>query len=295
MAREGLRFDLASAFQKALRQRGAITVKSLKVGTNGGTQVVDLMIQAIEEPAALRGMVMVVFRDAATVEEKKKPGRSKASPTDNYRINELEQEIQQLRETLQTTREEMQSSQEELKSTNEELQSTNEELQSTNEELTTSREEMQSLNEELQTVNAEQQSKMDELARMNNDMRNLLNSTEIITVFLDNDLHVRRFTTGANKLFKLIPTDVGRPLSDITSELLYPEMIEEAQEVLRTLVYSERVVSATDGRWYAVRILPYRTTEDVIGGVVITFADITSFKKLEGELRTEITRLKDEG
>lgn len=186
----------------------------------------------------------------------------------------------------------MQSSQEELRSTNEELQSTNEELQSTNEELTTSREEMQSLNEELQTVNAEQQSKMNELARTNNDMRNLLNSTEIVTVFLDNDLHVRRFTPGADKLFKLIPGDVGRPLSDISSDLFYPEMLEETREVLRTLVFSEKQIAATNERWFSVRIMPYRTMDDVIGGVVITFADITATKKLEAELREENARLK---
>jgi len=151
------------------------------------------------------------------------------------------------------------SRQEELKSANEELQSTNEELQSTNEELTTSREEMQSLNEELQTVNAEQQSKMDELSKVNDDMRNLLNSTEIVTVFLDNKLHVRRFTNGAEKIFKLIPGDVGRPLSDIVNNLLYPEMIQETQEVLHTLVFSEKQIATTDGGWYSVRIMPYRT------------------------------------
>lgn len=295
MAREGLRFDLGSAFQKAVRHKEAITLKGLKVGENGGTQTVDVTVQAIEEPEALRGMVMIVFTDVAAPPEKKATGRSRNSPAGSARVLELEQELQQVREELQTTREEMQSSQEELKSTNEELQSTNEELQSTNEELTTSREEMQSLNEELQTVNAEQQSKMDELARMNNDMRNLLNSTEIVTVFLDNDLHVRRFTTGANKLFKLIPGDVGRPLSDIASDLLYPGMTEEAREVLRTLVFSEKQVAATDGRWFSVRIMPYRTMEDVIGGVVITFADITATKTLEAELREEISRLKADG
>ena len=153
---------------------------------------------------------------------------------------------------------------------------------------------MQSLNEELQTVNAEQQSKMDELSRVNNDMRNLLNSTEIVTVFLDNELHVRRFTTGANKLFKLIPGDVGRPLSDIVSDLLYPGMTEEAREVLRTLVFSEKQIATTDGRWFSVRIMPYRTMEDVIDGVVITFADITAAKTLEAELREEIAKLKGE-
>jgi len=168
-------------------------------------------------------------------------------------------------------------------------------LQSTNEELTTSREEMQSLNEELQTVNAEQQAKMDELARVSNDMRNLLNSTEIVTVFLDNELRVRRYTPGADKLFKLLPGDVGRPLSDITSTLHYPEMSEEAREVLRKLAFSEKQVTATNGRWFSVRIMPYITMENVIAGVVITFVNITTTKTLEAELRAEIAKLKGEG
>jgi len=294
MAREGLRFELGSAFQKALRQKESVIVKGIKVGTNGGTQTVDITVQAIEEPEALRGMVVIVFYDVPTSLKKKTPGRTKPGAADNTRILELEQELQHSREELQTTREEMQSSQEELKSANEELQSTNEELQSTNEELTTSREEMQSLNEELQTVNAEQQSKMDELFKVNDDMRNLLNSTEIVTVFLDNKLHIRRFTNGADKIFKLIPGDVGRPLSDIVNNLLYPEMIEETQEVLRTLVFSEKQIATTKGCWYSVRIMPYRTMEDVIGGVVITFTNITVAKTLEAELRAEISRLKTE-
>jgi two-component system CheB/CheR fusion protein len=292
MAREGLRFDLGSSFQKATRQKGAISAKGLKIGEGDSTQTVDITVQSIEEPEALRGMVMIVFSDVATPLKKNVTSRSGSASSGNARALELEQENQQYREALQTTQEEMQSSQEELKSTNEELQSTNEELQSTNEELTTSREEMQSLNEELQTVNAEQQSKMDELSRVNNDMRNLLNSTEIVTVFLDNELHIRRFTTGADKLFKLISGDVGRPLSDVVSDLLYPEMIEEAREVLRKLAFSEKQITATDGRWFSVRIMPYRTMEDVIGGVVITFSNITAAKKLEAELREENARLK---
>jgi two-component system CheB/CheR fusion protein len=211
MAREGLRYGLGSAFQKAIRQKEAVFAKGLKVGEGSGTQTVEITVQAIAEPVTLRGMVMIVFIDVATPLETKAQGgsASASSGSGDARVLELEQELQQVREALQTTHEEMQSSQEELISTNEELQSSNEELQSTNEELTTSREEMQSLNEELQTVNAEQQSKMDELSRLNNDMRNLLNSTEIVTVFLDNELHVRRFTTGADKIFKLIPGDVG--------------------------------------------------------------------------------------
>jgi two-component system CheB/CheR fusion protein len=224
--------------------------------------------------------------------KKKAPGRAGVATSGTGRDPELEQELEHCREALRITREEMQTSQEELTSTNEELQSTNEELQSTNEELTTSREEMQSLNEELQTVNAEQQSKMDELARVNNDMRNLLNSTEIVTVFLDNELHIRRFTSGADKIFKLIAGDVGRPLSDIVSDLIYPDMTEAAREVLRSLVFSEKQITTVDGRWFSVRIMPYRTMEDVIAGVVITFADITAVKRVEAELRAEISRLK---
>jgi two-component system CheB/CheR fusion protein len=293
MAREGLRFDLGNAFQKALRQKGAVIARGLWVEEGDDKKKVDITVQTVAEPEALQGMVMIVFNDAAAPPpQEKRPVSAKTAPAGHARVLELEQEVGHLREEIQTIREEMQSSQEELKSANEELQSTNEELQSTNEELTTSREEMQSMNEELQTVNAEQQSKMDELSRLNDDMRNLLNSTEIVTVFLDNDLHVRRFTTGADKLFKLIPGDVGRPLSDITSGLLYPKMTEDAREVLRTLVFSEKQISAADGRWFSVRIMPYRTAEDVIGGVVITFANITAAKALEMELREEIERLK---
>jgi len=179
----------------------------------------------------------------------------------------------------------MQNSHEELKSANEEMQSTNEELQSTNEELTTSKEEMQSLNEELQTVNVELQSKVDELSSANNDMKNLLNSTDIATVFLDNALHVRRFTTQATRLFKLIPGDLGRALSDIVTDLDYPDLSLDAEEVLRTLAFSEREVSTGDGRWYQVKIMPYRTLENVIDGVVITLNDISRAKLLEAELR----------
>jgi len=158
--------------------------------------------------------------------------------------------------------------------------------------LTTSREEMQSLNEELQTVNAEQQARLDEFQRLSNDMKNLLDSTEIVTIFLDAELRVRRFTNGANKIFKLIPGDVGRPLTDITSALLYAEMPEDARAVLRTLVFSEKPVATRDGRWFSVRIMPYRTEQNVIDGLVITFGDITVAKTLEARLRAAATLSK---
>ncbi|MDD5287360.1 MAG: chemotaxis protein CheB [Desulfuromonadaceae bacterium] len=292
MAREEIRFDLGSAFQKATRRKEIVAVKGLKVTTNSGIQMVDITVEPINEPEALRGMLLIVFTDVAAPPEKRATGRSTAAPAGNPKLLGLEQELQQYREELQTTREEMQSSQEELKSSNEELQSTNEELQSTNEELTTSREEMQSLNEELQTVNAEQMSKMDDLARTNNDMRNLLNSTEIVTVFLDNELHIRRFTPGADKLFKLRQGDVGRPLDEIVTDLIYPDLTGTARDVLRTLAFSEKQITTTDGRWFSVRIMPYRTIDDVIGGVVITFANITTFKRSEAELQEENARLR---
>ena len=156
------------------------------------------------------------------------------------------------------------------------MQSTNEELQSTNEELTTSKEELQSLNEELQTVNAELMSKVSELSRSNNDMKNLLNSTDIATVFLDGALKVRRFTTQATKIIQLIPGDVGRPITDIASSLVYPALADDAKEVLRTLVFNEKSVDSSDGRRFRIRIMPYRTVDDMIDGVVITFTDVTA-------------------
>jgi two-component system CheB/CheR fusion protein len=292
MAREGLRFDLGAAFLKALRHKEAVTVKGLKLTEGEAVQTVDLTVKEIQEPEALRGMVMIIFTDVATPPHQKTKRRSKTGDIEIQKITDLEQDLYHCREELRATREEMQASQEDLKSHNEEMQSINEELQSTNEELTTSREEMQSLNEELQTVNAEQQSKMDELARINDDMQNLLNSTEIITIFLDNALRVRRFTPGANKLFKLIPGDVGRPLADLVSDLLYPEMSKQAEEVLRTLAFSEKQVCTADGRWYVVRIMPYRTMKDIIAGLVMTFMNITSAKILEKELRDENDELR---
>ena len=285
MAREGLRFELSSAFQRAGREKSPVTIPGAKVAVRGGTQAVDVTVQVLEKPDALRGLALIVFKDVPTLPGKTAAKPAKAGAAGGARIAELEREHLRCHEELQSTREEMQTTLEEHTSTNEELQSTNEELQSTNEELTTSREEMQSLNEELQTVNAEQQARLDEFMRLSNDMKNLLDSTEIVSVFLDGELRVRRFTSGASKIFKLIPGDVGRPLTDITSALLYLEMPADAREVLRTLVFSEKSVATSDGRWFSVRIMPYRTVENVIDGLVLTFVDITLAKTLEAQLR----------
>jgi two-component system, chemotaxis family, CheB/CheR fusion protein len=288
MAREGLRLQLSSAFSTAVRQNRTVTVQGVKVGTNGGTQTVDLTVQKLFEPKELRGTVMIVITDVES-------GKATKTTTDRApsgRTLELQQELQRAHDEIQTTREEMQTSQEELKSTNEELQSTNEELQSTNEELTTSKEEMQSMNEELQTVNHELQCKVDELSRATNDMKNLLNSTDIATLFLDGNLLVRRFTTPTADLIKLIPADAGRAITDIARDIDYPELADDAREVLRTLVFKERRVAATQGRWFSVRIMPYRTLENVIDGVVITFTDASAVTRMEGMLRQQANELK---
>ena len=148
------------------------------------------------------------------------------------------------------------------------------------------------MNEELQTINAELQTKVEEFLRTSNDMRNLLDSTDIATLFLDKDLNVRRFTPQATKIIKLIPADAGRPITDLASELRYPELAEDAREVLRTLASAEKPIGAQDGSWFTVRIMPYRTMDDRIDGVVITFADITVAKTLEAELRTKQANLE---
>lgn len=250
MIRDGLRYELTAAFQKALRQKNGVALHGLKVETAGGEQYVDVTVQQLDEEGPLQGLVMIVFTDvAADAKEVRLPSKSHARTA---RQAELEHELMQVRAEARTIHEEMQTSQEEFRSTNEELQSTNEELQSTNEELMTSKEEMQSLNEELQTVNTELQVKMDEFSRVSNDMKNLLNSTDIATLFLDNDLNVRRFTPHATKIIKLIPTDVGRPVTDLVSDLHYPELPADAQEVLRTLVFIEKPISASHRAHYAV-------------------------------------------
>ena len=278
MAREGLREPLIGAIHRALRQAEPVRLDGLRVGTNGGTQYVNVTIQGLDNPPLLRGRAIVVFNDIAAPAARDKARKTGAGH------DALMQELQQAREELRVTHEGMQASVEELKSANEELQSTNEELQSTNEELTTSKEEMQSMNEELQTVNAELQSRVDDLTWERNDMANLLNSTEIATIFLDGGMKLRRYTSNVPKLFKLIPGDVGRPLSDIVSELDYPQLKADALEVLRTLVFSEKQVRAHDDAWYRVRIMPYRTQDNMIDGVVITLIDITETKRLADKL-----------
>jgi len=287
MARDGLRLELASALHQAARQDEPVTAHDLQVGTNGGTQMVGLTVQKLATPGPLQGLIMVVFRDQP------KPLPGAAEPRGGgTKVKQLQHELLQSRQALHDLQQEMQTSQEELKSTNEELQSTNEELQSTNEELTTSKEELQSLNEELQTVNAEQQARMEDLARTSSDMKNLLDSTNITTVFLDQELNIGRYTSGASRLFQLLPGDVGRPLTDISSSLDYEQLIGDAREVLRSLIPAERSFTTRDGRWFSVRIMPYRTKDDRIDGLVLTFTETTNAKLLERDLRATAGQFK---
>ena len=282
MAREGLRADLGAAIRRAKAEKKKVTIEGLRVETNGSGQTINLTVTPFDKPDVMRGLMMVLFEDVSAPTEVAGPASGKSRSTSRQKViqEELEKELQYTKEHLQTVIEEMETSQEELKSANEELQSTNEELQSTNEEMVTSKEELQSLNEELTTLNAELQSKNEELSETSDDLKNLLNSTQVATLFLDNNLKIKRFTPYVTKIISLIQSDMGRPITDIVSDLQYDDLAKDANEVLKTLVSKETQVQTNGGSWYLIRIVPYRTTENIIDGVVITFSDITDFKMM---------------
>lgn len=282
MAREGLRFPLTGALRHAIGREDEVVLDQVRVKSNGGTTLVRVVVQQIVEPEALRSLLRVSFEPLVeVVSPPRSRARSRKDPVQESRETELERELQAARDELQKTREELETSYEEFQSTNEEMQSTNEELQSTNEELESANEELQSLNEELQTVNSELQTKVESLSEAHDDMANLLNSTDIATIFLDNRLHVKRFTSQAREVFHLIQSDTGRPLSDIVSALHYDRLVQDAQEVLQTLGAKDQEVQADTHTWYLMRMRPYRTARNVIDGVVITFVNITPLKQAE--------------
>lgn len=276
MAREGLQLELRLALQRA--SQGTLTPnQEVTIKNNGETQAVNLSVRALPDPDAGQGLLLVSFQDAAPPTQAR-PGRRKRADvaSDTHRIEELERDLAYAKENLHATIEEQQASNEELKSVNEELQSANEELQSTNEELETSKEELQSVNEELTTVNAELQAKIEQLTDMQNDMKNLLDNTNTGIIFLDEHLVIRRFTRNAVQLYRLVASDVGRSLCDIKSDIEGSDLLADAQAVLETLAACEREVYTAGGIYYLARIQPYRTLDNVIEGVVLTFTDITT-------------------
>jgi PAS domain S-box-containing protein len=281
MAREGLRAKLRGAIHRAVRENEPVVFAGVGVKRNGGSARVRVIVRPVQAPNAVEGMLLITFEEEAPVAQPpSSPGpEGQGEPRDDSALRQLEQELKATREDLQSTVEEMESSNEELKASNEEIMSMNEELQSTNEELETSKEELQSLNEELSTVNNQLQEKVEELEKANNDMANLFKCTDIATVFLDAALRIKLFTPAAARLYNLIASDVGRPVGDITSRFSDPDLLGDAREVLEHLAPREKEVPAADGGWWARRIMPYRTRDDRIEGVVITFVDITERKQ----------------
>lgn len=275
MAKEGISFKLRSAVQNAITKKKDVALEGVNIKDNGTSNVVNITVKPIEEPEIMRNLLIISFEDIKAL--KKRDDRKlklDVNVENDRRVKELEHELRETKERLNVTIEEMETSYEELKAANEELQSMNEESQSTNEELETSKEEMQSINEELATVNSELQIKIEELTRANDDMKNLFNSTEIATIFLDKDLNIRNFTPEASILIKIRKSDVGRPISDIVSNIRYENLENDLKEVLDRLVLKETEVQTNEGKWYLMRILPYKTSEDVIDGVVVSFVDI---------------------
>ncbi|WP_084813348.1 chemotaxis protein CheB [Desulfogranum japonicum] len=282
-ARKGLGIELSSALRAANVSGKCILRKNVAVQTNDDVKMINLHVCPQKAPKELTGRFLVVFEDIPSPPANANTDQ-KESMAGVARIAELEKELQFTRENHQTTVEELESSNEELKSTNEELQSSNEELQSSNEELESSREELQSLNEEVQTVNAELQSKLEELSLIYDDMRNLLNSIEVATIFVDIDMRVRRFTPEATTIVNLIETDIGRPLEHVATNISYDGMITDIEEVLENLTTKEREVQTMNGTWYNMRIIPYRTTDNRIIGAVLTFVCIDDQKKNQEQL-----------
>jgi len=284
MAREGLRQVLSVSVQKSAEHNTHIH-EQVWMKTSGERQLIHVSVRKLSNPEILRGLFLVIFERCDQQEEKSRHTHTIESATAHRPVikskrdtSGVVQELEDTKQNLQQTIEELETANEELKSANEEGQSINEELQSTNEELETSKEEMQSLNEELQTVNLEYQGKIEELSQANDDLQNIMNSTEIATVFLDKQLCIKLYTKPITNIINIIPSDVGRPIGDLVSKLTSSRLTEDAADVLKTLINKEEEVYTIDDGIYTMRIFPYRTTEDKIDGVVIVFINVTDYK-----------------
>jgi two-component system, chemotaxis family, CheB/CheR fusion protein len=274
-----LRLELRAALFRVRQTGEPVIARAIALDIGNEQQVIDLRVSPA--PELSNEFVLVTFERQRAIDPSALVARAEDEPI----IKHLESELEQTKRSLRDLVEQHEASTEELKASNEELQAMNEELRSATEELETSREELQSINEELTTVNQELKSKVDELGQSNSDLHNLMGATAIATVFLDRELRIMRFTPPAVELFSLIPSDVGRPLADLQHRLVYPDLLLDAGRVLDQLVPIEREVQETEGRFYLARLLPYRTTDDRIAGVVLTFVDVTERQVAQDELK----------
>ncbi|MGH7599076.1 MAG: CheR family methyltransferase, partial [bacterium] len=292
MAREGLLFDLRTAIHKARKEEAPVRKENVLVKNNGQTREINLEVIPFKAPQSKERYFLVLFeeaaRQAAPELKKGKPKATKPGKTASLRpqakgrdaeVARLKEELGATKEYLQSIIEEQEATNQELRSANEEIQSSNEELQSTNEELETAKEEMQSTNEELTTVNEELENRNLELSQANNDLMNLFANVHIPIIMLGNDLRLRRFTPMAEKVMNVIPTDVGRRMSDIKPNVNIPDLENLIFEVADTLRTVEREVRDLEGRWYSLRLRPYKTAENKIEGVVLTLVDIDALKR----------------
>jgi two-component system CheB/CheR fusion protein len=285
-----LRIELRAALYQAAQSSAPAVVPSVPVEIDGQPHTVTLRVQAVPDLAS--EALLVTLHVEAAQEAPAAPGPVHARVEPDPVARQLERELERLKARLRDTVEQYEASTEELMAGNEELQAMNEELRSASEELETSREELQSINEELTTVNQELKSKVEELGHANSDMLNLMDATATATVFLDRELRIKRYTPSAVTLFNLIPTDVGRPLADLRTELVYDELVPDADRVLERLVPVEREVGRSGGQWYLARLRPYRTLDDRIAGVVLSFVDISERKRAQVALKASEVRLR---
>ena len=291
LVRSEIRSELRSALHQAGRERTPVLVPAIQVAIDGIARAVELEVRPVlREGEPARGFFLVLFREGPSLPSDAVAPARAANTADP--VLQVEEELARVKAQLRATIEQYETQVEEVKASNEELQAVNEELRSSAEELETSQEELQSVNEELTTVNQELKLKIDELAIANSDFRNLINSTDIATIFLDRKLRVKLTTPGVREVFNLVPHDTGRSLSDITSSLLYPTLAEDLEGVLHSLRTIEREVPSVTGAWYLARVLPYRTADDHIAGVVLTFQDISSRKQAEMQVRASEERLR---
>ena len=284
-----LRLELRTALFQAAQTGKSVEARRVRLTSKGSSRFVTMTVRPVQEAASGTPLTLVLFDEVEASMAGHAPDAQRRDPV----VTQLEEELKRVKEQLQATIEQAGASNEELKASNEELQAINEELRSTTEELETSKEELQSINEELITVNHELKTKVEETGKINDDLHNLIASTDIATVFVDRAMSIKRFTPHATRLFNLIPTDVGRSLLDITHKLDYPTLADDAAEAFQSLRLIEREARSHEGRWYLARVLPYRTSEDRIDGAVLTFIDITSRRQAEENMRLLAESTKD--